>query len=164
MGRLGVDPSLARGMTIQGARNIFVGARFATTGVCFLAARDGRIEIGDHVGLNTNVHINANDRGEIVIGTGVLFGPNCVIRASNHIYDDPQIPIRLQGHTGGRIVIEDDVWVGANVTVIGGVRVGAGAVLAAGAVVTQDVGPGDVVGGVPAKLIRRRGQPKLDVT
>jgi len=66
-------------------------------------------------------------------------------------------PIRDQGHRPGEIIVEDDVWLGANVTVIGSVRVGQGAVVAAGAVVTKDVEPYSIVGGVPAKFIKKRG-------
>jgi galactoside O-acetyltransferase len=65
-------------------------------------------------------------------------------------------PIRLQGHDAGTIVIEDNVWLAANVTVVGGVRIGRGSVIAAGAVVTSDIEPYSIAGGVPARLIRRR--------
>ena len=52
------------------------------------------------------------------------------------------------------IVLEEDVWIGSNATILGGVRIGAGAIVAAGAVVTRDVAPMTIVGGVPARFIR----------
>ena len=70
------------------------------------------------------------------------------------MFDDPSRPFVHQGITAEGIVIEDDVWLGAGAVITDGVRVGRGAVVAAGAVVTKDVSPHTVVGGVPAKLIK----------
>jgi len=76
----------------------------------------------------------------------------------NHGFDDPAVPIHTQKHESLGITIEDDVWIGANAVVLDGVRVGRGAVIAAGAVVSRDVPPLAIVGGVPAKLVRYRGR------
>jgi acetyltransferase-like isoleucine patch superfamily enzyme len=70
------------------------------------------------------------------------------------VFDDPNRPFIDQGITAEGIVIEDDVWLGAGAVITDGVRVGKGAVVAAGAVVTKDVPPHTVVGGVPAKPIK----------
>jgi acetyltransferase-like isoleucine patch superfamily enzyme len=145
------------GLLVLGGDRIRIGSQFSCWRGCTLAAcADGRLEIGDRVSLNSNVYLNACSAGTILIGNDVLIGPNAVLRASDHRFDDPTQPIRLQGHSGGAIVIEDDVWLGANVTVVGGVRIGRGAVVAAGAVVTRDVPPLAIVGGVPARVIRMR--------
>lgn len=114
------------------------------------------MRIGNWVSVNTNVQIGAADSGEIIIGNDVLIGPNVVIRASNHVYDRVDIPIREQGHSGGKIVIEDDVWIAANAVVLPDVVIGKVAVVAAGAVVTSDVPPYQIVGGVPSKIIANR--------
>ena len=124
------------------------------------ACTDGELTIGNRVALNANVYINACSGGTIRIGDDVIVGPNVVMRASDHAFDDVTRPMRDQGHTAGVIVIDDDVWLGANVTVVGGVRIGRGAVVAAGAVVSKDVEPYTIVGGVPARLIRRRDQAR----
>ncbi len=79
-----------------------------------------------------------------------------VFRSSNHVTDDTHIPIRTQGSLKGDIVIGNDVWIGSNCVILMGVRVGNGAVIAAGAVVNKDVAPFDIVGGVPAKKIKSR--------
>jgi len=94
-------------------------------------------------------------QGGVQIGDRVYTSPFTQIIAVNHVFDDPNRPFVEQGITAEGIVIEDDVWLGAGAVITDGVRVGKGAVVAAGAVVTQDVAPHTVVGGVPAKPIRK---------
>jgi acetyltransferase-like isoleucine patch superfamily enzyme len=93
-------------------------------------------------------------QGGVKIGDRVYTSPHSQIIAVNHVFDDPGRPFINQGITAQGIVIEDDVWIGSGAVITDGVRVGKGAVVAAGAVVTQDVAPHTVVGGVPARLIR----------
>jgi acetyltransferase-like isoleucine patch superfamily enzyme len=93
-------------------------------------------------------------QGGVQIGDRVYTSPFTQIIAVNHVFDDPSRPFVDQGITAEGIVIEDDVWLGAGAVITDGVRVGRGAVVAAGAVVTKDVLPHTVVGGVPAKLIK----------
>lgn len=110
--------------------------------------------IGDNVYLNRNVFITA--RAKITIGDNVLIGPNTVMNSGNHLYSDPKTPICLQGHISKEIIIEDDVWIGANTTILCGVKIGKGSVIAAGSVVNRDVPPYSVVAGVPARKVRDR--------
>lgn len=159
--RLGRKPSIGLGFRVLGPENISIGRQLYSTGQTFLAAEKGSILIHDSVAFNNNVHVNASLGGEIEIGSHTMIGPNCVLRASDHVFDDPDLPIQFQGHTGGSIVLEEDVWLGANVVVVSGVRIGKGSVVAAGAVVTKDVEPGSVVGGVPARLIKMRDAAEL---
>jgi acetyltransferase-like isoleucine patch superfamily enzyme len=93
-------------------------------------------------------------QGGVTIGDRVYTSPFTQIIAVNHVFDDPQRPFIEQGITAEGIIIEDDVWLGAGAIITDGVRVGKGAVVAAGAVVTKDVPPHTVVGGVPAKPIK----------
>jgi acetyltransferase-like isoleucine patch superfamily enzyme len=93
-------------------------------------------------------------QGGVTIGDRVYTSPMVQIIAVNHVFDDPQRSFVEQGITAEGIVIEDDVWIGSGAVITDGVRVGRGAVIAAGAVVTGDVAPHTVVGGVPAKLLR----------
>jgi acetyltransferase-like isoleucine patch superfamily enzyme len=94
-------------------------------------------------------------QGGVVIGDRVYTSPFTQIIAVNHIFDDPKLSFVEQGITAEGIVIEDDVWLGSGSVITDGVRVGKGAVVAAGAVVTKDVPPHTVVGGVPAKEIKK---------
>jgi acetyltransferase-like isoleucine patch superfamily enzyme len=93
-------------------------------------------------------------QGGVQIGDRVYTSPFTQIIAVNHVFDDPDRPFVEQGITAEGIVIEDDVWLGAGAVITDGVKVGKGAVVAAGAVVTRDVPPHTVVGGVPAKVIK----------
>jgi len=93
-------------------------------------------------------------QGGITIGDRVYTSPLVQILAVNHVFNDPSVPMADQGITADGIVVEDDVWIGAGAIVTDGVRIGKGAVVAAGAVVTSDVPPHTVVGGIPAKVLR----------
>ncbi|HQT26384.1 MAG TPA: acyltransferase, partial [Burkholderiales bacterium] len=81
---------------------------------------------------------------------------NVVIRAADHAHSSTSEAISKQGHAGGTIIIEDGVWIGANVVVTRNVRIGEHSIVAAGAVVTRDVPPYSIVGGVPARLMKSR--------
>ena len=94
-------------------------------------------------------------QGGVEIGNRVYTSPFTQIIAVNHVFDDPSRPFVDQGITAEGIVIEDDVWLGAGAVITDGVRVGKGAVVAAGAVVTRDVPPYTVVGGIPARVIKK---------
>lgn len=102
-------------------------------------------------------------QGGITIGDRVYTAPMVQMLAVNHVFDDPARPMVEQGITADGIVIEDDVWIGAGAIITDGVRICKGAVVAAGAVVTQDVPAYTVVGGVPARVLRKiDGVQKLD--
>lgn len=94
-------------------------------------------------------------QGGITIGNRVYTAPLVQLLAVNHVYSDPDRPMVEQGITAEGIVVEDDVWIGAGAIVTDGVRIGRGAVVAAGAVVTRDVPPHTVVGGVPARVLKQ---------
>lgn len=160
--RLGPGANVDVFLWVLGPQNIDIGANFSCLRNCTLAAcEDGAVKIGSRVSFNANVYINACDKGTIVLGNDVAVGPNVVMRASDHVTSSLDKPIREQGHTGGSIIVEDDVWVAANVTILGGVRIGRGAVVAAGSVVNRDVSPYTIVGGIPARLAKRRGLERV---
>jgi acetyltransferase-like isoleucine patch superfamily enzyme len=110
------------------------------------------IAIGHHSLIGE--HNVIRGQGGVTIGDRVYTSPFVQIVAVNHVFDDPAAPFVDQGITAEGIVIEDDVWIGSGAVITDGVRIGAGAVVAGGAVVTQDVPPHTIVGGVPAKIIR----------
>ena len=112
-------------------------------------------DFGKNITLGNRVFINAGckfqDQGGIHIGCDCLIGHNATLCTINHAQD----PDRRGDMEFRPIRIEDKVWLGANVTVLPGVTIGEGAIVAAGAVVTKDVAPRTIVGGVPAKFIKK---------
>jgi len=110
-----------------------------------------RISIGKHSFLNTGVRF-ACPAGRICIGEKVQVGPRVCFETVNH-------GLRFSGTGRGvrtaPIVVEDEVWIGAAAIILQGVRIGRGAVVGAGAVVNKDVAPYTLVGGIPAKLIKK---------
>jgi acetyltransferase-like isoleucine patch superfamily enzyme len=152
----GQKVSISPGCYVRDCKNIILGNSVGLGLNCQIyAAGKGneRIIIGDNVNMNSNVMINANHEGHIRIGNNCIIGPNVVFRTSNHIFSRQEIPIRQQGHNPGTIIVKDDVWFGANVSVLGNVTIAKGAIVAAGAVVTKDVEEFTIVAGVPAKQI-----------
>lgn len=106
------------------------------------------ITIGKNVFFNSGCHFQ--DQGGIVIGDNTLIGHNVVLATINHSLD----PKENRKNIYAPIVIKDHVWIGSNATILSGVTIGEWAVVAAGAVVTKDVPPYSVVGGVPARILR----------
>lgn len=93
----------------------------------------------------------------VIIGNNVLIAPHCVIAAGNHDYKQLDRPMILAGGISkGPVIIKDDVWIGANCTVTDGVTIGEGAVIGANSVITHDVGPFDIVVGIPGKIVSNR--------
>lgn len=157
---MGRNVSILPGCTIRGEKNIIlrnnVGIGLYAQLYAGIEEGTGFIEIGDNTALNSNVNINADIGGEIRIEKNVLIGPNVVFRASNHVFIRRDTIIRKQGHNPGRVIVGDDVWIGANAVILPNVNVGTGAVIGAGSVVNKDVVPYSIVGGVPAKQIGKR--------
>jgi galactoside O-acetyltransferase len=89
-----------------------------------------------------------------------MIAPNCVLVAFSHGFRDLNIPMIDQPYEDAAIIIDDDVWIGANCTITKGVRFGKGCIVGANSLVTKDVEPYSIVGGVPAKVI---GTRKLSV-
>lgn len=112
-------------------------------------------DFGKNISFGKNVFINAGchfqDQGGIYIGDGVLIGHNVVLATANHALE----PSKSRKLNYKPIIIRDNVWIGSNAVILQGVTVGEWAVVAAGAVVTKDVEPYTVVGGIPAKFIRK---------
>ena len=111
------------------------------------------IEIGDYSGIGVNCRI-----GRAIIGKHVMMGPDVVFVSRNHDYTVTNRPMQGSGHIcdDTPIEIEDDVWIGTRVIILPGRKIGKGAVLGAGAVITKDVPDYAIVAGNPARIIRFR--------
>jgi len=110
--------------------------------------------VEDHVDLAKDVLITTS--GGVHIGKRALIGYRSQILSANHSIPPIGQPFPISGDALAKVTIENDVWIGANCVITPGVKVGYGAVVAAGSVVTKDVLPNSIVGGVPAKLIKMR--------
>ena len=111
------------------------------------------IEVGNNSGLGINCIIPNGT----IIGKDVMMGPNCYIHPNNHCYSRLDIPMNKQGHTEKQVVvIEDDVWIGRNVTILPGRHISKGSIIATCCCLTKDFPEYSVIGGVPSKLIKSR--------
>lgn len=163
---------VGRGVSISGT-NINIGKNCQIKDGSDVLAGGGSVKIGDNVVLHENVlvrtfgyNISIGERttinrntcilSQVSIGNYCSIAPNVVIVGANHIFSDKSVNIKSQGSSSKGIVIGDDVWIGANATILDGVTIGDGCVVAAGAVVARSVDSNCVVGGVPSKVIKER--------
>lgn len=124
------------------------------------------VEIGDHSGIGIDCEIGAVGSGEnggVIIGEYVMMGPECVIYTAQHEFGDTHIPMQKQGYQQPKgVKIGNDVWIGRRVIIMPGVTIGDGCIIGAGAVVTKSMPDYSIVGGVPAKVIRKRSSEEFD--
>jgi len=114
------------------------------------------ITIGDRVSIGSRCFLWAGpDKGLILIGDDVLFGPEVVVTAANYRFNDGA-PVTKQLMEEGDVVIGDDVWIGARAIILPGVTIGDGAIIGAGALVRSDVPPFAIAVGVPARVVGQR--------
>lgn len=115
------------------------------------------IKIGNNSGIGKDSIVGAYTQ----IGDNVMMGEACFIYTRNHKTDRLDIPMCSQGFDEYKpVIISDDVWIGARVTILPGAKIGKGAIIGAGAVVTGEIPDYAVVGGVPARIIKYRNQEK----
>ncbi|MCJ7602646.1 MAG: acyltransferase [Desulfobulbaceae bacterium] len=115
----------------------------------------GKIHFGHGSYCSENCIIGCNER--IDIGENVMIASAVSIRDTNHVHSDTSKPMKNQGIITSPIIIEDDVWIGHGAVILKGVTLGRGSIIAASAVVTKNVSPYSIVGGIPAKIIGSRG-------
>ncbi|GAB3578050.1 acyltransferase [Calidifontibacter terrae] len=136
-------------LMLQGVDRISIGDGVIMRDGAWLATEGpaGRLVVGDHCYFGHRTHLHSID--PVTIGNRVVVADNVMVTSTDHQRGDRQA---VQGT--GAVTIGDDVFLGQNVVVLGGVRIGDGATVAAGAVVVKDVPTGAVVGGVPARVLR----------
>lgn len=162
--------------TLKFPRNIKLGRGCNIRSGCMIdAPRPGVVELGDKVDLNrhvylggfgTHLHIGARTtlnqhayidaRGGVSIGEDVMIGPFARLISYNHVFADLNTPMNRQGFSLDEIRIGNDVWIGAGATILPGISIGDGSIIAAGAVVTRSCPPNSILAGVPAKIVRTR--------
>ncbi len=112
------------------------------------------IKIGNNVGIGEFAYLGG--AGGLEIGDDCIVGQYLSCHPENHHADQPNIPIRMQGVYRKGISIGSNCWIGSKVTILDGVQIGSGCVIAAGSVVTKSFEPNSIIGGVPAKLLKSR--------
>lgn len=153
--RVGAKARIGRGVRVDRPWAVELGPRCEIEEHVWLKVVDDRaaVRVGASSFLGRGVEIDASERVEI--GAHVLLAPGVFITDHAHKTDAGQ-RIDAQGCTSSPVVIEDDVWLGARAVVLPGVRIGRGAVVGAGAVVTRDIPPETIAAGVPARAIGAR--------
>lgn len=164
--RFGRGVTLERGVIIDGLlrRGITLGDHVMIGPYSVLAGAPVS-NLGEGIVMGANSAVNAysfiGSSGMITIGKNVIMGQHVCFHPENHNFDRLDVPVRAQGTTRQGIIIEDDVWVGSNVTFLDGAHVGEGSVIGAGAVVRGTIPRYSVAVGVPARVVRSRkpGEP-----
>lgn len=169
LGRMTANMLVLESRALRRFRTCLVRPAFAQYGRNFRFDPDGSytystIHVGDDVALGTGAVLWAVAPAYIEIRDKVMFGPNVTVMAGDHIIDVPgAFMADLQTKRPGDdlpVIIERDVWIGANVTVLKGVTLGRSCVVASGSVVTRSTEPYTIVGGVPARKLRDRFTPE----
>ena len=132
-------------------RRFFLGDHSIIESYCCINNAVGDVVIGDY----TRIGIHNTIIGPVCIGNHVNLAQGIMVTALNHNFEDKTKRIDEQGITTKPVIIGDDVWIGANAVILPGVTIGKHCVVAAGAVVTKDVPDNTIVGGVPAKEIKK---------
>ena len=111
----------------------------------------GAVIIGDR----TKIGLSNTIIGPVTIGNDIRLAQNITLSGLNHNYEDIDIPIHEQGVSTAQIVVEDETWIGANVVVLAGVKIGKHAIIAAGSVVTKNIPSYSVAVGNPARVLKK---------
>lgn len=178
LGGLGRGAALGRGLVVRHPRRVWIGERVLIDDLCvldakgsadgiriengvllsretILACKDGGIRVGARA--NFGVRCTVSSVGGVDVGEETLFAGGCYVGGGRYHLGDRDRSIASQGsYSRGPVVIGAQSWIGAHAVVLDGVRIGRGAVVAAGAVVAEDVPDYAIVGGVPARVLKVR--------
>lgn len=153
--RVGAKSSIGRRFIAQGAAGLTLGARVEIEHDVYfkLVTPQARLTIGDFTFIGRGCEIDVSD--SVTIGAHALLAPNVFVtdHAHNH---ERALRHDEQGRRSAPVIIGDDAWIGTRAVILAGVTIGGGAIVGAGAVVTKDVEPYAIVGGVPARQIGTR--------
>ncbi len=138
--------------------SIDVGERTILSNNVMLSCKNGSINIGKDVGINAQTIVQSTSGNQVLIGDDCVIGQRClIIGGGNYVISDKERLIRNSPiNDDGGIVVETNVWLGANVSVLGGVTIGRGCVAGAGSVISRSIPPFSVCMGIPARVVRER--------
>jgi len=114
------------------------------------------IKLGNNVGLGEFAYLGG--AGGLEIGDDCIIGQYLSCHPENHNYNDPDLEIRHQGVNRKGIKIGSNCWIGSKVTILDGVEIGSGCIIAAGSVVNRSFPDNSIIGGVPARLLKQRNE------
>lgn len=132
-------------------RKFALGKYAVVEDFCCLNNAVGDLTIGDY----SRVGLGCTVIGPVTIGNHVHLGQHITVSGLNHNYEDVSLRIDEQGVSTSPIIIEDDVWIGANATILPGVTIGTHSVIAAGSVVHKSIPPYSICAGVPARVVKQ---------
>lgn len=161
--KLGNNVVISEGVVLD-ARNeeadiaLSLGDNSMLSNQVIINCKGGNVQIGKDVGLGAQTIIQSTNNCPVTIGDDVIIGPRCyIVGGGSYNTDDLDTPIRLQGIKPDKgCAINNNVWLGANVTVLGDAIINAGSILAANAVVNSTIDSNSVAAGIPAKTIKTR--------
>lgn len=143
---IGIRYALLKTMFKKMGQNVYIG-KYVTI------KHHSKISIGNNVSIHDFSYVDG--QGELIIKDNVSIAHNCSILTANHGWNDKTIPIKYNKQTQKKVIIKEDVWIGCAVRILSGVTINNRTVIAAGAVVNKSVSENCLVGGVPAKLIKK---------
>jgi acetyltransferase-like isoleucine patch superfamily enzyme len=153
--RVSLDDDVLLDASGAGDEGVVIGDNVILSRNCVVQGKTGPVVIGEKADIGCNCIFSS--ASGIFLGQFILMGANCYIGGGRYITDRLDIPMMEQGlYSKGPVVIQNDVWLGAGVVVLDGVRVGNGCILGAGAVVTKDLPDYSIAVGVPARVIGTR--------
>ena len=123
--------SIPTGFFFDTLKSVSFGKNVSLGFFCHFYSKGGEIILKDNIKLNINVVLNSSIGGKIIIGKNSLIGPNVIMRTANHNFERIDLKINSQGHNFGNIIIDEDVWIGANSIILGDVKIGKGAIIGA---------------------------------
>ena len=153
--RVAIDDYTLLDASGAGDSGILLGNDVIVSRNCVIQGKTGPLKLGDGVDVGCNTILSSGSG--IFIGNSVLIAGNCYIGGGRYIANRTDIPIKEQGiYSRGPVIIKDDVWLGAGVTVLDGIEIGRGCIVGAGALVTKNLPDYSIAVGVPAKVTQTR--------
>lgn len=156
--KLGEKCSVLTHAVLRNGKGVELGYGSSISSYCNIFPRepgfDGRFIMGEGSNIGDSTIIDTSD--DVIIGDQVALGPFDIVYTHDHNYHSDTFAAWKGGVHTGKVVVEDGAWVGARVVLLPGVTIGKRAIVAAGSVVTKDVAPGDIVGGIPAKSLVKK--------
>jgi len=155
---IGDNCSILTNAVLRNGKGVKMAKQSSVSSYCQIFPRepgyDGQFILGE--GSNIGDFTTIDTSHDVIIGKEVALGPYDIIYTHDHDYKSDSFAAWKGGVVTGKVIIEDGAWVGARVTILPDVTIGERAIIAAGSVVTKNVAPGDIVGGIPAKSLLKK--------